>query len=298
MYPVQVLGYATRTVPPASARVEPGTMMNVNNLQPGKLSSASSEPETSNVNSAAGTRLQASSSAKSGGKSVMAGSIAASNPHIQAAQRDRTLIANQPSVVLPFDPSVGLSEDRQRVLDQQAQSLIDNYSDRQVRVTGGFPPVIRTLPELDYHDIGNILNDVAGDHSLGEQDKAYLWTQIANHKLALGLNNPDPWYIPSNEGATPEVIDSRRPDDSPGHAFVGFTDPYHGPLAMLPTMAESREAIHQHEESEGGAVARFFLGFNQGDYNASVRTVEALRAYRQGGFAAFAAAWNQRFVQR
>jgi hypothetical protein len=322
-------------------------MMNVNNLQLGKLSSASYDLDPSNSNSAVasnpapvpettsfsttkalslkasgdsrsslsfatgltttpfGTGLQASSTAKSGGKPVAAGSIAASNPQIRAAQRDTTLIANQPAVVLPFDPSVGLSEDRRRMLDQRAQALINKYSHQQVHVTdsspqgsnGSMPGNIRALPELNYRDIGNIQSDIAGDRSLGEQDKAHVWTQIANHKLTLGLDNPDAWYVTSNEGARPEVIDSYRPADSPGHAFVGFTDPYHGPLAMLPTMADSREAIRKHEEGEFGGVARFFLGFNQGDYNASVGTIEALRAYRQGGFAAFAAAWKEKFVQ-
>ncbi len=232
---------------------------------------------------------------------------APSNLQTQATtQSDGVLIANQPAVVLPFNPSVGLSDDRRRTLDQRAQGLIDKYSDRQVPVTDRLPqtgdgftlPNIRNLPELDYRDIGHILNDIAGDRSLSEQDKAYLWTHIADHKLTLGFDRPDALYVTSNAGARPEVIDSHRPPDSPGHAFVGFDDGYHGPLAMLPTMADSRDKIRQHEENEGGPLLRWVVGFNQGDYNASVSTVEAFRAYRQGGFAAYAAAWNRGFVER
>lgn len=208
------------------------------------------------------------------------------------------LVANQPAVVLPFDASVGINPARRQQLDDKARSLIATHSDRNVTVTDGFPTGnLRQLPQLNYTDMGHIATAIGNDRSLGEQEKAYVWNQIAGHKLTMGLDNPNAWYTTSNEGARPEVIDSNRPADSPGHAFVGFNDGYHAPLAMLPSMDDARARIREHEENEGGGIVRAILGFNTGDYNASVATVEAMRAYRTGGFAAFAQTWNRGFVQ-
>jgi hypothetical protein len=108
---------------------------------------------------------------------------------------------------------------------------------------------LRQLPQLNYTDRGHIATAIGNDRSLGEQEKAYVWNQIA------------------------------------------------APLAMLPSMDDARAAIRKHEENEGGGIVRAILGFNTGDYNASVATVEAMRAYRTGGFAAFAQTWNRGFVQ-
>jgi hypothetical protein len=238
-----------------------------------------------------------------------------SSARAQAAPAKDTLLANQPAVVLPLDPALGLSPQRRDELNQRAQRLIDKYSDRTVMITANSESVggahrqllngARSLPELDYHDIGHILNDIAADTALSEPDKAYLWTRIADGKLTpdLGLQRPHALYVTSNQGARPEVIDTNRPADSPNHAFVGFDDRYHGRLAMRPSLSDSLAGIREHEENEGGVPGRLarstpFWHFNEGDVNASTRTVEALRAYRTGGFAAFAAAWNRGFVER
>jgi hypothetical protein len=207
------------------------------------------------------------------------------------------LVANQPAVVLPFDASVGISPARRQQLDDKARSLIATHSDRNVTVTDGFPTGnLRQLPQLNYTDMGHIATAIGNDRSLGEQEKAYVWNQIADHKFTQGFDDPSKWYTVSNDGARPEVLDTHRPSTSANHAFVSFNDGYHAPLAMLPE-DQAAEKIREHENAEGFGLVTPILGFNDGDFNASVGIVSAMRDYRTGGFAAFAEEWSRRFVQ-
>lgn len=69
-----------------------------------------------------------------------------------AAGNAGELVASQPAVVLPFDAAVGIS----------------------------FPTGnLRQLPQLNYTDRGHIATAIGNDRSLGEQEKAYVWNQIA-----------------------------------------------------------------------------------------------------------------------
>jgi hypothetical protein len=226
-----------------------------------------------------------------------------------SAHDDAVLLANQPAVVLPLDPTHGLSEERRDLLDQRAQGLIAKYGDQSMFVTRGTPARLRAtpvssraLPVLDYRDVGNILNDIANDNQLSEPDRAYVWTKIADHKLTSTRDRDGALYFAATEGARPAVIDSNQAFDSPGHAFVGFADRYHGRMAMM-SEAQAIATIRDHENNEGGLAGRILRKtpawhYNTGDFSASMRTVEALRAYRAGGFAAFAATWNRLFVER
>jgi hypothetical protein len=207
------------------------------------------------------------------------------------------LIANQPAVVLPFNAADSVSPARRQQLDDKAKSLIATHSDRNVTVTGGFPiGNTRQLPELSYRDMGHIATSIANDRSLSEQERAYAWNQLADHKFTQGFDDPSKWYAVSNDGAQPEVLDTHRPSTSANHAFVSFNDRYHAPLAMLPE-DQATEKIREHENAEGFGLVTPILGFNNGDFNASVGIVSAMRDYRTGGFAAFAEEWNRRFVQ-
>lgn len=201
------------------------------------------------------------------------------------------LVANQPVVVLPFNAAQGLSPARREQLDDKARSLIATHSDRDVTVNSGRNT--RELPEINYRDMGQIATAIGADRSLSEQERAYVWNQVADHK---GGGNAPQWYVPSTDEARPEVLDTHRPATSANHAFVGFNDGYHAPLAMLPA-AEAAERIRAHENGEGFGLVTPVLGFNQGDFNASEGTVAAMREYRTGGFAGFAQEWNRRFVQ-
>ena len=178
---------------------------------------------------------------------------------------------------LPFDPHEGVSAERSDELDDRAhKSLWVDYGKDG---------------ELNYTDVGKIMQDIAHSPDLSEREKASLWSRVANQSNEHGV---------SLEGLRPEARDSFVPSASNKHVILGFDDGYHAPLAMLST-EQAHRAILQHENAEIAVVVGRMLDprfpLNQGDVTASKRQVEALKEYLQGGFQAYANAWNRLYVQ-
>jgi hypothetical protein len=149
--------------------------------------------------------------------------------------------------------------------------------------------------KVDFNEFGSMLYDVAAMADLTEREKTIVWTFVAHaldkHSVSL-------------HGLRSENKDSYRPGDSAKHIVIGFSDGYHGPLAML-SPEEAEMKIQQHEQNEFGtlgAIGRKILSLggkpkiNEGDITASRNQVVALRAYIDGGFSAYARTWNQLYV--
>ncbi|MBL8149189.1 MAG: hypothetical protein JNN15_04600 [Blastocatellia bacterium] len=231
------------------------------------------------------------------------------NSDVAQAALDPSTPRHQPL----YNPYEGISAQRQTQLDQEATRLLDKYADNDGSISGPYDP-------LTFTDFGDILNELAARNDLTDREKANVWTQIAGR-----VQNGE--YPLSNEGLPEELRDSFRPETSTGHIVIGFNDTYHGDLAQdSPEEAVSR--IIAHEESEGGFIGRtgrtvlstpivgeiasVFAGrgvsernyttndspLNDGDVRASIAQVEALRAFQDGGFNAYAREWNRVFLGR
>jgi peptidoglycan hydrolase-like protein with peptidoglycan-binding domain len=154
-------------------------------------------------------------------------------------------------------------------------------------------------PTLDFRDFGNILTELARRPDMTELEKAYAWTFIANAKGEATLDHRgflNGQYDVSLEGMPDAVADSHpfRRSNSPNHIVLGFSDGYHAPLGNMSPEA-AREEIESHESITipfGGPR----INLNPGDAEASRRTGEAFRSFREDGFAGFAQTWNRNFV--
>jgi hypothetical protein len=235
-----------------------------------------------------------------------AGTEIASNPN-----------TSQPDIVTTQSPVNfdAIAPGRQSQLDSRAEELIDQYASSKAdpRVApNGTPLNEYNHRVLDYHSFKNILTDLKNDRSYSDNEKAYVWSQIASAKghgtLTEGWRGGT--YRPSIEGSNPSVRDSDplRSGDAPGHTVLSFTDSYHGfggsgnSLGMgYQTRAAANARIDEHE-TPSNPITRTLLGFNHGDANASKAMVAAFHAYRDAAdghrFESFANSWINNIVAR
>lgn len=176
---------------------------------------------------------------------------------------------------LPHNPYVGVPVLRQRQLDGVAEDLLKNH------IRNG---------KLDFKDVADIMDDIANNPGLTENERINVWSTIAAKRGAS--------FPVAPEKANPDVLDSHNPADV-WHAIITFSDGYHAPMAHS-SPAVARATISFHERAGQGAD-QFRVGpgtgINQGDINASTYQVEALRDYLDGGFSAYAKTWRARFTR-
>lgn len=203
---------------------------------------------------------------------------------------------------------------RKEQLNGQAELLIMRYSTKpDARVAPNGTPLNDHPPEIDYNGFKNILTDLKNDRAYSDNEKAYIWSQIANQKgqssLFGGWNHGT--YRPTIAGSNPNVRDSDlwgvRAQDTPGHTVLPFTDTYHGfgiagdgtPGMGYMTRDAAQRRIVDHETPRGLTSP---LGFNRGDANASMAMVDAFHAYRDAPtghkFESFANTWINGIVAR
>jgi hypothetical protein len=205
--------------------------------------------------------------------------------------------------------------ERKAVLDAEATRQINRNSYGTVRQAS--PEALPTdgPREIDYNGFKNILTDLKNNKSYNDNEKAYIWSEIANQKgssskLGVFSGFSGGTYVPSINGSKPSVRDSDlgglRAKDTPGHTVLSFQDGYHGfgvngGKAGMGYMSPqgAREAIKDHETPRGLTSP---LGFNRGDYNASVAMVDSFHAYRNAApghkFEAFANTWINGIVAK
>ncbi len=200
---------------------------------------------------------------------------------------------DKPMTTLPFDSAAGLEPWRKRQIEQRSDRIIDEYAPK-----GAF----NSKGTYDFNEFGETLTRISKMTDLTEQEKAYLWDNIMERR---GKD-----YNASNHGSREVVRDSLMPWDV-GHALLqqGFNDGYHVPLANLSPAAASTE-IYIHELNEGkgkgfiNELGHYVVSkvldvkLNTGDMAASEVQVAALRAYKQKGFAGYAEAWRQGFLEK
>lgn len=209
--------------------------------------------------------------------------------------------------------------DRKAQLDGRAEGLINQYASSRSdpRVSpNGMPLNDPNHVRLDYNSFKNILTDLKNDRSMSDNEKAYVWSKIADAKgspTPLGGHQGGS-YRPSINGANPAIVDSEafglRRNDTPSHSVVSFNDGVHGFGSHdgRPGMGyyTRSAAYHRIDDYETQSFPRGILsppfGYNAGDANASKGMVDAFHAYRDAAtghkFEAFANTWIDRMVAR
>lgn len=147
---------------------------------------------------------------------------------------------------------------------------------------------------LDHNGVGSILLDLKENDTLTDLEKAYVFSHIAGEKGALGLATEDgSWYV-TEDGARDAVIDSDLGNSggTAAHTVVPFWDGYHARLGgEAGDNGQAETEIANHEQGIDLLTGVPLIGTNPGDEQASRTTVDAFRAYREGGFDAFADTW-------
>lgn len=190
---------------------------------------------------------------------------------------------DEPITKLPVDFS-GIPDWRARQLDTAAQQLIERY--------------YNVDEEMSFRDVSNIMKDISKREDLTEVEKARMWTSVHHQMRSNDLSIDD-----SDE--KPQMIDSWKGSWDPWHAMIGLNDGYHADQLINMSREDASRAIFEHEDAKEGddagftwQAARFVLGRNEGDINASEGQLEALRELRsKGTFAAYAAEWERQFVR-
>jgi hypothetical protein len=245
--------------------------------------------------------------------------IADAGASVNARGGDPTLLAQrttQPGIVTTQSPVNfnAIPADRKADLNNRAEQLIDQYA--ASRADPRVAPNGTPLPEhhhrvLDYNSFKNILTDLKNDRSMSDNEKAYVWSEIADQKGSSSPTSPftgfsGGTYRPSINGSNPDVRDSDlgglRARDTPGHTVLSFQDSYHG-FGAGGMGYQTRDAawarIADHETPRGLTSP---LGFNRGDANASMAMVDAFHAYRDAPtghkFESFANQWIAGIVAR
>jgi hypothetical protein len=157
---------------------------------------------------------------------------------------------------------------------------------------------------LDYNSIGGIVTHLAARKDLNDLEKAFVWSSVANQKGdANNFTNKfeNAKYDIKLDGSKPIIWDEQfnglRRWNTPNHSVVGFLDGYHGfgkPGESLAYLGKE-EANRKIKEHESGFEA------NPGDEQASIRMVQAFRAYNTAKwgnkFDAFAKEWTVQILR-
>lgn len=195
---------------------------------------------------------------------------------------------------LPVDFSE-IPESRRQELRKTADDLISKY-------TSGESADGDDDGKLSFHDIADVMKDIAKMDNLSEVEKCALWSQV--HR-----NMYDGEIPITNDDENPSMIDSWKGSSDPWHALISLNDGYHADHLINMTPEAATQAILDHENGAEAdrmgfwgelqwRTAKAVLGVNQGDINASEGQLKALRELRsQGTFAAYAAEWQRQFVR-
>jgi hypothetical protein len=189
---------------------------------------------------------------------------------------------DEPVTKLPVDFSA-IPEWRGKQLDQGARDLVERYYGADEK--------------MSFQDVANIMKDISGRKDLTETEKCRLWTGVHHEMRKNDVSIDD-----SDEN--PAMVDSWKGSWDPWHAIVGLNDGYHADKLINMSPADASKEIFEHEDAKEGddagltwQTARFVLGINQGDINASEGQLKALRQLReQGSFSAYAKEWEKQFV--
>ncbi len=195
---------------------------------------------------------------------------------------------------LPVDFS-SIPDWRLKQMNETAYKLLENYAI-------GTTPIGGPDGMISFHDVANIMKDISKMDDLTEVEKCRLWSEVRNVMQEQGVP-----VLDADEQS--EKIDSWKGSGDPWHALIVLNDGYHGNTLINMSPEDASQAIRNHEEGSETEnmgwfdalkwkTAKFVLGTNTGDIEASEGQLRALRELRsQGTFAAYAAEWERQFVR-
>lgn len=206
--------------------------------------------------------------------------------------------------------------DRKVMLNAKAEQLIARYSFPTMRQASPEALPVDGLRGLDYYGLRNILVDLKDSRSYNDNEKAYIWSRIADAKgrATWFSGHEGGSYKMSIHGSNPSIRDSEaggmRAQDTPSHSVMSFYDGHHGfgmnekgePGMGYMTRAAAHKRIDAYETQSGFRSLFAPNGYNAGDANASKAAVDAFHAYRNAPtshkFEAFANVWIDRMVAK
>ena len=209
-----------------------------------------------------------------------------------------------------------ISPNRQAALTDHALYLIEQYKRDAGRVRRS-----RQRYYLTFDDFGAIATRLGNAQGMNEIEKAFTWGEVIHQR--------DRIYYINNAGVNPDVVDTgifgTRAGNTHIHSHIPFEDNYHGrwggvqgdenvDLTTVPVPSWGDQAYvdylpERDTKSEGpNRLSKAYMkvleneskdgvkgwaGANRGDAEASFASIETLRSYRSGGFAA---TWNDRML--
>ena len=200
---------------------------------------------------------------------------------------------NEPITQMPPDFEQ-VPEFRQKQLDGQAKELLDKYSE---------PQYDGEDRSMDFQRVADMQKEIAQRQDLTETEKCLLYSKIQVSMREGGMKVEN-W----NEKL--EMIDSWTGQSDPWHAIAPIDDKYHNRLANMSKEDASKAIYEQEDHTEGDMHdswikrqmwkgARWGMGINQGDINASEAQVECMRQLKdKGTFAAYADEWEKQYVDK
>lgn len=209
-----------------------------------------------------------------------------------------------------------IQPDRKVMLNAKAEQLIARYSFPTMRQASPEALPVDGLRGLDYYGFRNILVDLKDSRGYTDNEKAYIWSRIADAKgraTWFGGHEGGSYKV-SIHGSNPAIRDSElggmRAQDTPSHSVMSFYDGHHGfgmnekgvPGMGYMTRAAAHKRIDAYETQSGFRSLFAPNGYNAGDANASKASVDAFHAYRNAPmghkFEAFANVWIDRMVAK
>lgn len=155
---------------------------------------------------------------------------------------------------------------------------------------------------MDFQKVSDMQKEIAARKDLTETEKCQLYSQIQETMRETPIKV-------ENWNEKPEMVDSWQGEKDPWHAIAGMDDKYHNRLVNM-TPEEATKAIQEQEDYKEGDMhsgidkykwkaARWALGVNDGDVNASEAQLKCMREMRnKGTFAAYADEWEKQYVNK
>ncbi len=195
---------------------------------------------------------------------------------------------------LPVDMK-SIPDWRVKQITPEADKLIKKYTEPKL-------PDGSADGRLSFHDMSSMMKDIGKMDNLTEVEKCKLWSEVR-----IKMQKNDVTILDADEKS--KMIDSWKGSDDPWHALITMDDGYHGNKLINMSEKDATAAIKDHEN--GGEAdkmgfwrglkwnaAKFALGVNTGDIEASEGQLRALRELRsKGTFSAYADEWTKQFVR-
>ncbi len=171
-------------------------------------------------------------------------------------------------------------------LDKRAVGLLTRYATRN--------------GDVNFKAHGRMLTEIAESQDLTENEKMYLYDCIVKYEFEglddNGLKTRDTRFRLVGDDMPDDVRSTKGPNVIRHQVLRAplTQDGYHGEIAF----DKRSTGVGFHEGVKALRSDPLDPTIDQGDYNASVRQIGAIRQYRAVGFKGYADGWNREFARK